>query len=414
MEVPSGVRKFVNVVLCLTAVAGTVWSGTQIWQVLNGRHQINEACADLVPAGRVLALSPAGGTISHRVADEGTIDLDAALPQDCEIFSTEAGEEYGTDSGERWFFTAAVGTLPDDEPVIPEDPVDSLLDEWGDHTYPGQPLGGGIAGVVTDTGVTVELPCPEGEADGPVKTLWSRASLVDPGPPFTENGQLTAHDRNTLAQIAVTTANNLAGRLGCADRLPDPPQDIPALTEGPLPASRADGTCAWYRKAGFARQPRLADQVLESRPDDKLWDETCGLVLSDGREAEVAYSDAARRADVDRPSRPGAWFVSLHTYSGEDAKNVQLRRAIPRESPVLAEPGKAGRGDGDDSLWWASSVCDGRPQIHTMTIAWEYDELTTPAYEKVFRAYVDDVTHRRGCTNLKFPAHTTFTEQASS
>ncbi len=409
MDVPSGVRKSFNVLLCLTAVAGIGWSGTQIWQVLNGRYQINEACAGLVPAGRVLALSPAGGSISHRVADEGTIELDAGLPQDCEIFSTEAGEKYGTDSGERWFFTAAVGSLPDDEPVIPEDPVDSLVNEYGDHTYPAQPLGGGIAGVVTDAGVTVELPCPEGKAYGPVETLWSRASLMDPGPPFTDDGQLTAHDRDILARIAVTTANNLAGRMGCADRLPDPPEDIPALTAGPLPVSRADGTCAWYRQAGFARQPRMADQVLESRPDGKLWDETCGLTLSDSREAAVAYSDAAQRADVERPSRPGAWFVSFHTYSGEGAKNVRLRRTGLHDSPELAAPGKAGRSD-HESVWWASSVCHGRPQIHTMTIAWQYDRLTTPAYEKVFRAYVDDVTHRRGCADVKFPAHATFTD----
>ncbi|MET8248326.1 hypothetical protein ABZV31_30350 [Streptomyces sp. NPDC005202] len=43
-----------------------------------------------------------------------------------------------------------------------------------------------------------------------------------------------------------------------------------------------------------------------------------------------------------------------------------------------------------------------------MTIAYGYDRRATPAYEKVFRAYVDDVTARRGCTHVTFPASSTF------
>ncbi|MFF1731660.1 hypothetical protein [Streptomyces sp. NPDC058247] len=401
-------QKSVNVLLCLVAVAGIGWSGQVIWQVWEGRRQINSACAGLVPAGRVLALSPAGGTVSHRVADEGTIELDAGLPQDCEIFSTEAGEKYGTHSGERWFFTGAVGTEPGNKAVIADDSVGDLLDLYSGHTYPAQPIGGGIAGLVTDSGVTVQLPCPEGKSAGaPIKALWASAALMDPGPPFTEDGQLTAHDRNTLAETAVLTANNLAERLGCADRLPDPPDDIPALAEGPTPASRADGTCAWYRRAGFARGAQYADQVLESRTDDKLWDEQCGLVLSDTRAADLWQTQGAKLDLVSPPSRPGRWFASFHTHSGEDAKNVQLRSTRSDEAPELAEPGKAGRSE-ERTVWWASSVCDGQPQIHTMTIGFDYARIVTPAYEKVFRAYVRDVTKRRGCTDVEFPDSATF------
>lgn len=398
-----------NVALCVVAVAGIGWSGTEIWQVVDGRLEINEACAGLVPAGRVLALSPAGGTISHRVAAEGTIDPDAALPQDCEIFSTEAGEKYGTSSGERWFFTGAVGAVPGDKAVVADDPLTNIIDPYSaGRTYPVQPLGGGITGVVTDAGVTVQLSCPEGESRGrPIKALWARASLQDPGRPFTENGQLTAHDRDILAETAVLTANNFAERLGCADRLPDAPDDIPALTEGPTPASGAAGTCAWYRKAGFARQPQLADQVLESRVDNTLWNEQCGLVVGTTRASNLAYSRADELKGLNEPRNPGDWFVSFHTYAGEDAKNVELTTDGHNELPEPAEPGKAGRSEGQP-IWWASSVCHGQPQIHTMTMAYGYDRLTTPDYEKVFRAYVTDVTQRRGCTNVKFPATSTF------
>ncbi|MFD1939771.1 hypothetical protein ACFSKW_50780 [Nonomuraea mangrovi] len=402
--VTGNVRRSVNVLLCLVAVATIGWSGTLLWQNWKGRQQIDEACAGLVPAGRVLALSPAGGTISHRTADKWTIELDAGLPQYCELLSTEAGAEYRT--GEPWsFFKGVVGVLPSNEPVIPETPGDNLVDRRN-PTYPYEPLGGGISGTVTASGVSVDLPCARGMSNGqPITALWAWASLKDPGPPFTDNGQLTSHDRDTLAEIAVITANNLAERLGCAERLPDPPEDIPALTPGPTPAAGADGTCAWYRKAGFARHKQLPDQVLESRIDDKLWFERCGLVLSSIRANGLWRSDAAELDDLSRPSDPGDWFVSLHTYSGERAKRVHLK-ATHGEPPVVAEPGKAGRGE--TSVWWASSRCEGKPQIHTMTVAYGYDKLMRSALEKVFRAYVTDVVARRGCTDTAFPTSSTF------
>ncbi|MCX4763232.1 hypothetical protein OG562_20095 [Streptomyces sp. NBC_01275] len=422
MKVPERAQKFVNVTFCLVAVAGIGWSGIDIWQYGYGRYQIDQACAGLVPAGRVLTLSAAGGTVSHRVADEGTIDLDDGLPQDCELFSTEAGEKYGTDSGERWFFTGAVGALPADKGLFPEEPWDDLLDPngpYGDHTYPDQPLGGGIAGIVTDSGVTVELPCTDGESDGgpgEVNALWARASLMATGSPFTEDGQLTAHDRAVLAETAVITANRLAGRQGCAERLPDPPDDIPALTEGPTPAAEADadGTCGWYRKAGLASRTLFADQVLESRTDAKVWDERCALVLSEDRAYALWSAHAAElsKHGIDSPDRPGQYFASFHTYSGEEAKNIRLPDldSDNSTSPLLAAPGEAGR-DRDEPIWWASSVCAGQPEIHTMTLSSGYARLATADYEKVFRTYAEDAMKRRGCTDLTFPTHADFTDQ---
>ncbi|MFF4059290.1 hypothetical protein ACFYZ8_21455 [Streptomyces sp. NPDC001668] len=395
--------------LCVVAVAGIGVSGTVLWQNLNARHQINEACAGLVPAGRVLALSPAGGTISHRVADEGTIELDAGLPQDCEIFSTEAGENQGSSSGERWFFTGAVGVLPSPDPYVPEEPVEFLITPYSHHTYPVEPLGGGMAGMVTASSVTVQLPCTAVTSYGePVKALWARASLMDPGPAFTENGQMTSHDRNVLAETAVITANNFAEHLGCDDRLPEPPRNIPALKEGPTAATRADGTCGWYRESGFTHQEDLPDQVLESRTDDKVWDEECALVFSKARASDVWQSQVDHGKDVDsveQPSRPGEWWVAYHTYSGEAAKNVNLPTDYDG-LPFVAEQGKAGRSD--KAAWWASSVCDGKPQVHTMSVAYGYNKLMPPALEKMFHAYVTDVVERRGCTDAKFPSHSTF------
>ncbi len=102
------------------------------------------------------------------------------------------------------------------------------------------------------------------------------------------------------------------------------------------------------------------------------------------------------------------WFVSLHTYAGEDAKNVLLTSTGFRdEAPEPATPGKAGRSE-EDPVWWASSVCAGRPQIHTMTVGLGYDKVLAADAEKIFRAYVTDVTERRHCTDVILPDSSDF------
>ncbi|MFC7937366.1 hypothetical protein GTW46_08150 [Streptomyces sp. SID6013] len=404
MRIPDGVRKTVNVVLCLAAVVAIGWSGREIWVVWNNHRQIDAACGGLVPAGRVLALSEAGGTITHRRLDDDSFDPDTGIPHDCEIFSTEAGERAGTDTGISWFFTGAMGLLPTDQPLIADGPMKGPLGIRDRTTYPPQPLGGDIAGRVTASSVTVQLPCEEGTAeDESVRALWARAELMP-----RRGSKVSGHDRDILAQTAVETANNLADRLGCADRLPDVPDDVPALTAGPVPAARAEGTCAWYGKTGLADRSPYPDEVVESRTDSLVWDESCGLVLDFGRANTVYMSEADEHDGLSSPDTPGEWFVSLHTYAGPVAENVGLTSTDDGEVSEPAVPGKAGR-SATDPIWWASSVCDGRPQIHTMTIGRSsYARLVVSRMEAVFRAYVDDVTTRRHCTDAVFPGHDTF------
>ncbi|MEU6844154.1 hypothetical protein ABZ930_20000 [Streptomyces sp. NPDC046716] len=414
MRVPERVRKFVNVLFCLVAVFGIGWGGKEIWQVLSARHQIDEACGGLVPAGRVLALSPAGGTVTHRVADEGTVQLGGLLSgEDCEIFSTEAGEKTGTSSGERWFFTGAMGSVAQQEPYTPEDPWDDLLDPGGpytSHVYPDQPLGGGIAGTVSDTGVTVQLPCADGRLSGrPAGTLWASAGLTESDSPFTEQGQLTGHDRTVMADIAVTTANRLAERAGCADRLPDAPDDVPALTEGPTPAAEASGTCAWFRGSGLVKGSGAPDQTLQSRTDSRAWDERCVLVLSAQRANAVWEAEGDGLDSVYSPDRPGKYFASFHTYSGAAAGNVQLPGSAASRAAVDAEPGEAGRVTGEP-VWWASSVCAGKPRVHTMTMSFGYGRVASSEYGRIFRTYVDDQARRHDCTDITFPDAESFRE----
>ncbi len=144
-----------------------------------------------------------------------------------------------------------------------------------------------------------------------------------------------------------------------------------------------------------------------------MWDEHCGLVLGFGRADAVYYDEADEAGEdgehrrVSSPDTPGEWFVSLHTYAGPVAEDLRLTATDDGEPVEPATPGKAGR-SATDPVWWASSVCDGRPQIHTMTLARGYAELVEPRTEALFRAYVDDVTARRGCTDVVLPDHSTF------
>ncbi|WP_234046308.1 hypothetical protein [Streptomyces adelaidensis] len=151
--------------------------------------------------------------------------------------------------------------------------------------------------------------------------------------------------------------------------------------------------------------------MFESRRKGETWDERCALVLSRERASGLyrLHADEEKYGYVVRPVNPGQWFVSFHTYSGELAKNVQLRDPDPDEAPAVAAPGEAGRDNQGEAVWWASSVCDGKPRIHTMTIAVGYDKLTALAYEKVFRAYVTDAAERHNCADIEFPAYETFT-----
>lgn len=371
------------IVAAVAVLLGGGWLGVDTWR---GRHAVNAACADLAPAGDVLDLSVAGGAISGRDSEEGTIELGAEMPQDCELFSTEAGELTGSSSGERWFFTGQVAIEPNDWEYEADDSFDDVLRHrgYGAPHYPEQPLGGGISGSVGSSRVRVRMPCPEGRYQGkPIATVIGNAVLnVAAEPEYSEDGQANQEDRDALARIAVGMANNLAERVGCADRLPDPPQDIPALTATPIPAERAAGTCAWYK--GVDRSAGLPGKVVESRADDRAWEERCLLA------AEPAIIDG-------RQERP---WVGLASFFGQPARNTRLE-GIGDPPPI--EAGTAGfEGDGANAFW-ATSVCGGQPAVHTMTLSHPYTKATAEGSATIFRSYVTALAIRRHCTRLKLP-----------
>ncbi|WP_199552529.1 hypothetical protein [Streptomyces sp. N35] len=336
------VRRAVNVALCLTAVVGTGWGGYETYSVLSARSEINAACAGLVPVGK--------------------------------------GE------GERTFFEAFVTLEPDTRPVQPDE-------HWAfERSYRptvDTPLGHGIPGLASDSGVKVKLTCAgKVRRNGaPVEEITAYAGSTTTGytPVFKGRGQVSGDTRDVLASIAVDVANRTAERLGCESRLPDAPAGIPQAVEDLTPAPRASGTCGWYAKARD-QDVLLPDRVVGTRADPDVWTESCGLLMS---QVGASQARADGYGDLDPLARDQNWSASLDSWFGTEAENVTLPR-LGTDDPVEAAPGKAGRSD-EKPAWWASSVCHGKPAVHTLVLGGAaYAERAAPHFAKIFRAYAED------------------------
>lgn len=408
-------RRVFNRLMCTVAVLAIGLSGWTLWEWWGRRHTVDEACGGLVPAGEVLALSGSGGEITpaRNVSDGIRLD-DAPLPQDCVLRSEETARKRRVGGG-GFFFSARIATEPTgwtSEPV--DDGFEDALDPG--NPYVGiprvhQPIGGGVPGHVTDTGVFVRLPCPGVEHRGRRITAVRASAELDAAvrPEFSEDGQLTQGDRDRLAGIAVVTANNLAGELGCPDRLPEPPNGIPALNTEPVAPDEAEGTCAWYGRARLDEKPAnasgwLPDRVLEARTGDRVWEERCLLSVTGEARGAVyrRYADdpAYRRFRENSSMDDRTWWISAESFFGDAAERVSTD---PVDDDRVAVAGRGGY-DPEGNTLWATSVCGGRPAVHTLTVSWPYAHGAARHLEPVFRAYVEDVAGRRGCTDVALPA----------
>ncbi|WP_206282568.1 hypothetical protein [Streptomyces barkulensis] len=409
--------------MCAVAVFAIGLSGWTLWQWWERRHAVDEACGGLVPVGEVLALRGSGGEITpaRNLTDGIRLD-DARLPQSCVLRSEEASGR-GRGVGESGsFFSAQVATEPTGWTY---EPVDDAFEDALDHTNPYidvpqvyQPVGGGIAGYVTDTGVSVRLPCPGTEHRGEeITAIRASAGLsAATRAEFSENGQLAQDDRDRLARIAVTTANNLAAELGCSDRLPEPPDGIPALNTEPVAPEKAEGTCAWYGEAGLHTGRAnasgwLPDRVLESSANELVWQERCLLTVS--REAGSAVYERhlegpAYQRFYKALGGPRSWWLSAESFFGDAAEHVSTD---PVDDERAAIPGRGGFDDGANA-WWATSVCDGEPAVHVLTAGYPYSEAVARHLEPVFRAYVEDVAERRGCADIAMPPKSDYQEES--
>ena len=95
----------------------------------------------------------------------------------------------------------------------------------------------------------------------------------------------------------------------------------------------------------------------------------------------------------------------MPTPRGDEAREVATDHV--GRNQVSLSPGTAGY-DRRDNVWWASSTCAGQPAVHTLSIDYPYNKVVRKRLQALFEAYVTDVTARRDCTGLKFPAGATF------
>ncbi|MEE1941709.1 hypothetical protein V1L54_20260 [Streptomyces sp. TRM 70361] len=398
-------RRAYNRLVCGTAVLAIGLSGWTLWEMWDRRNTVDEACAGLVPAGEVLALSGSGGEIT--AAEE--IEPDGPFAQACVLRSAEAAEALGG-SGTRQFFIVQLATEPTgwtSEPVDDsfQDPLDPS-NPWIRVPLVHQPVGGGIAGEVTENGVAVRLPCPGGEHRGEEITAIRASATLDlvAYREFGQDGQLRQADRDRLADIAAATADNLAAELGCPDRLPEPPDGIPALNTETVDPDEAEGTCAWYGSADLDNSSGwLPDRALESRADELVWRERCLLTVSgEARGAtHLRYrDDPAYRRYREADEGRGRWWLSAESFFGDAAERVSPDTVDTDRAVVV--PGSGGY-DGRSNAWWATSVCDGKPAVHVLTAGHPYVQGAGRHLEPVFRAYVEDVAERRGCTDVVLP-----------
>ncbi|SEQ92739.1 hypothetical protein SAMN05216481_12051 [Streptomyces radiopugnans] len=414
-------RRAYNRLVCAVAVFAIGLSGWTLWGLWERRHAVDEACGGLVPVGEALALPGSGGEITpaRNVTDGIRLD-DAPLPQSCVLRSEEAAE--GRRLGESGsFFSAQVAAEPTG---WTSEPVDDAFEDALDHTNPYidvpqvyQPIGGGVPGHVTDTGASVRLPCPGTEHRGEEITAVRASAGLDAATraEFSENGQLAQEDRDRLARIAVATANNLAAELGCPDRLPEPPSGIPALNTEPVAPDEAEGTCAWYGRAGLDGSPAngsgwLPDRVLEARTGDRVWQERCLLSVT-GEARGAVYRRYARDPEYRRFRENSSmddktWWMSAESFFGDAADRVSTDPVGDDRTAV------AGRGgyDSEGKTLWATSVCGGEPAVHTLTVSWPYVDGAARHLEPVLRAYVEDVAERRGCTDTALPPKSDYRE----
>ncbi|MER6345034.1 hypothetical protein ACWC10_06345 [Streptomyces sp. NPDC001595] len=393
-----------NVVLCLAAVAGTGFGGSVLWDEWRTHREVADGCAGLVAVDDVRDMDYA----ERDLRQSEQLDL-SDLPSSCTLRNAGTGDRrYGIP-----LLRLRVDAGPERESanVVTRDGFERP-ERWQRMEVPA---GGGVPALVGTGATTVRLGCPDGTyQDGPVGTLEVTARAAYTGLWSYEGRTPSEDERHRVASVAVRAANEAAGKLGCSARAAALPSRLPAVP-ALGPAARATGTCAWYARLNSpaAERPWLPEQVMATAATDEAWRERCVLAMTTGR-AQTLF-DRSYDSDSSRASfRPGLepqydWWADVQTFYGQDTPDVYLTDVALRDAddrPVA--PGTAGRGDQDGTTWWATSVCDGRPAVHVLRAQYVYARAAAPHLEHLFRAYVQDVTTRRDCTGLKFPATADF------
>ncbi|MDR6980772.1 hypothetical protein J2X68_007514 [Streptomyces sp. 3330] len=382
----------------------------------SSERDISAACGGLVPGAAVMDLQ--GGTVRAKAADYDEDRIDTREPySSCTVYkvpgpgrttalftltvrssdTTEPMNRIGDDSALEPF-----GHDYDDSDAADDADADGDGDGDGksdvtavaDRRPEPWPVGDGTLGRYGNWYTTVRAECgPGSRATAPgLLNVTARADYDD----------VSAADRQRLARLARTAARAAADRIGCRTRLAElPGRQLASVPSALRPAKTADGSCRWFA-AHLTRQgqDRLPDRALAvpARTTNPL--EGCLLAVSPDQVGRIAggldedQRDYARSALTHSP-----WWLRTASYFGPEAHTVGYD--VPGAEDAIIKAGTAGHTAG---AWWASSVCDGQPALHTLSSSYTYDDiLGSRRLDALFRAYVDDITSRRGCTGVTYP-----------
>ncbi|MFF3203867.1 hypothetical protein [Streptomyces sp. NPDC002962] len=372
----------------------------------SSERDISAACDGLVSGAAVMDLQ--GGMVRAKASDYDEYRIDSREPHSSCIVYKVPGPGKTTS-----LFTLVVrrsdasepmNWIGDDSGLEPFDDTDDADDadgtEKGDVTAVADrrpeawPVGDGTLGRYGDWYTTVRAECgPGSRATAPeLLNVTARADYDD----------VSAADRARLARIARTAAGRAADRIGCEVRLAALPDGRLASVPIALrPAKTTGGSCGWFA-AHLERQgqDRLPDRALAVPVHDANPLEGCLLAVGPDQVGRIADGledderDYARGALTHSP-----WWLRAASYFGPEAHTVGYE--VLGGPDAIIEAGTAGHAAG---AWWASSVCDGKPALHTLSSSYTYDGiLGSRRLEALFRAYVDDITKRRGCTDVTYP-----------
>ncbi|MGW7369080.1 hypothetical protein ACWGI8_38075 [Streptomyces sp. NPDC054841] len=399
-----------NKLLLATAVLGTGASLWACWLTYTdvrdraaSEAEIAAACGGIVDAEAVMDLR--GGMVRAKAGsgENDRLRLDA-LPGRCTLYRVpEPGKSDG-------LFVLAVRTSADDVPMNvvgdeirfepfgrrdDKDPDPDDVTRLADHAEP-LPLGDGALGHYSDDSVTVRTGCASGSGKPSSVQVTARADYDD----------VSDDDRGILAGLARTAAARAADALKCDTRLPAVPAQLTTPGRELRAPKSASASCAWYgRHLDDAGRGRLPDRMLEAPTGARSATETCLLALSPAGVREIAPDlQGSQREYADDALTHSPWWMRTASFFGPESESVAIEVLDHYE---YLRPGTAGGGEGP-GVWWASSVCDGRPAIHTLTVSYTYEDVVLDRLSTLFRAYVDDITRRRGCTGVELPAPSAF------
>ncbi|MFJ8888671.1 hypothetical protein ACIRJR_35460 [Streptomyces sp. NPDC102402] len=394
-----------NILLCVLAVAGIGLSGwALVMEVVDlrdrgeSRERIAAACGGLIDPGLVLGLD--GGGID-RVKTDDRYEVSTEMPYSgCRVYRVG-----GPGTTYSHFSMSLVLHSADPDAEETADEIDEQEDEPFRRPYRDEegtapvvshavpyPLGDGRLGDYDEYKVTARAHCATG---GEVASVEASAVAQ-------YDRRVTSEDRRGLAELARQAVDRAAGRAGCRADLPGLPADLPEPTKEFGAPSATGGTCAWYRNfLTTEERGDLPDRALASPAGRASDHDACVLALGEKetRRIHPGYAKSSGYPQtLEDVLRYLPWWAKTETYVGDGARGLRTGRV--NETTELA-PGTAGTDS--SGVWWASSVCGGRPAVHVLWVAYPYDRIVRDRLEPLFRAYVTDATERRGCTGVVLP-----------